>query len=114
MTSADSSWLEARSKVFLPGLRGQLKDKYEACRVCQEISRLHYENPPILVNQELAEVLQPMDELRVDWGSDGKRHFHVVVDLSTSFLWAKDYQLMSTENSTPAAHQLETGEEGLG
>ena len=39
--SADSSWLEARSKVFWPGLRGQLRDKYEACRTCQEISRLH-------------------------------------------------------------------------
>jgi len=40
-----------------------------------------------------------MDELRVDWGSVGLRHFHVAVDLATSYLWVKEYQVMSTQNS---------------
>ena len=44
-------------------------------------------------------MLQPMDELRVDWGSVGRRHFHVVCDLATSYLWVKEYQVMSTGNS---------------
>ena len=44
--SADASWLEARSKVWWPGIKGQLKDKYDACLVCQEITRIHYETPP--------------------------------------------------------------------
>merc|ERR1712112_421931 len=39
------------------------------------------------------------NELRVDWGSVGSRHFHVAVDLATSYLWVKEYQLMSSENS---------------
>ena len=85
--------------MFWPGLRGQLKDKYDSCRVCQEVARLHYEMPPLTIHQDLAEVLQPMDELRVDWGSVGRRHFHVVADLCTSYLWVKEYSLMSTENS---------------
>ena len=67
--------------------------------VCQEIHRMHYEPPPILVNQDLASVINPMDELRVDWGSAGRRHFHVVVDLATSYLWVKEFQVMSTDNS---------------
>ena len=55
--------------------------------------------PPILVNQELAAVLQPMDELRVDWGSVGRQHFHMVCDLETSYLWVREFQVMSTQNS---------------
>ena len=92
--------------MWWPGIRQHLKDKYEACRVCQEITRLHYENPPILVQQDLAEVIQPMDELRVDWGSVGRRHFHVVVDLATSYLWVQEFQLMSTDNSISHLHHI--------
>ena len=40
-----------------------------------------------------------MDELRVDWGSVWRRHFHVVVDMATSYLWAKEFNIMSTDNS---------------
>ena len=76
-----------------------MKNVYDSCLVCQEIQRPHYENPPILVNQKLADVLQPMDELRVDWGSVGRRHFHVVSDLATSYLWVREFQVMSTQNS---------------
>ena len=53
----------------------------------------------MLINQELAAVLQPMDELCVDWGSVGHRHFHVVCDLATSYLWVREFQVMSTKNS---------------
>ena len=60
---------------------------------------MHYEPPPMLVNQELAEIIQPMDEIRVDWGLVGCRHFHIVCDLATSYLWVQEYQLMSTQNS---------------
>ena len=97
--SAEPMWLEARSKIYWPGLKTEIKNLYDSCLVCQEVHRLHYEPPPILVNQELASALQPMDELRVDWGTVGRRHFHVVCDLSTSYLWVREFQVMSTENS---------------
>ena len=60
---------------------------------------MNYEPPPILVNEDLARVLQPMDELRVDWGSVGQRHFHIVVDLATSYLWVKEFLHQTTSNS---------------
>ena len=60
---------------------------------------MRFEPPPIAVNQELAEVLKPMDELRVDWGFVGCRHFHAVVDLATSYLWVQEFGIMSTQNS---------------
>ena len=61
---------------------------------------MNYEPPPISVNEELAGVLQPMDELRVDWGSIGQqRHFHIIVDLATSYLWCKEYLHQTTANS---------------
>ena len=72
---------------------------YNSCLVCQEIQRLNYEPPPMVIHEELSTALKPMDELRVDWGSVGSRHFHVAVDLATSYLWVKEYQLMSTDNS---------------
>ena len=97
--SADAMWLEARSKVWWPGLKGEIENLYDSCLVCQEIQRLHYEPPPMLINEELAAVLKPMDELRVDWGSVGLRHFHVAVDLATSYLWVREFQVMSTQNS---------------
>ena len=53
----------------------------------------------MVVNQEIAKVLQPMDELRVDWGTVGQRHFHIVCDLCTSYLWVKEYQHMTSDNS---------------
>ena len=92
-------WLEARSKVWWPGLKGEIENLYNSCLVCQEIQRLNYEPPPMVIHEELSTVLKPMDELRVDWGSVGSRHFHVAVDLATSYLWVKEYQLMSTQNS---------------
>ena len=51
------------------------------------------------IHQELASTLQPMDELHVDWGSVVRRHFHVVADLATSYLWVREFQVMSTQNS---------------
>ena len=97
--SADSMWLEARSKIWWPGIKGEIKNLYDSCLVCQEVQRLHYKPPPMLIHQELASTLQPMDELRVDWSSVGLRHFHVVSDLATSFLWVREFQVMSTQNS---------------
>jgi hypothetical protein len=87
--SSEPMWFEARAKIFWPGLKGEIKNLVDSCLVCQEIHRMHYEPPPILVNQDLASVINPMDELRVDWGSAGRRHFHVVVDLATSYLWVR-------------------------
>ena len=60
---------------------------------------MRYEPPPMLTSQELAQVLKPMDELRVDWGSVGNRHFHIITDLATSYLWVKEYQHMTADNS---------------
>ena len=60
---------------------------------------MRYEPSPILANQELSEVLKPMDELRVDWGSVGSRHFHIIVDLATSYWWVHEFAHMSKENS---------------
>ena len=47
-----------------------------------------------------------MDELRVDWGSVGARHFHIVVDLCTSYLWVKEYQNMTVDNSVLHLREL--------
>ena len=60
---------------------------------------MQYEPPPMLTSQELAQVLKPMDELRVDWGSVGNRHFPIITDLATSYLWVKEYAHMTTDNS---------------
>ena len=97
--SGEVMWMEAREKVWWPGIRNEIMNYYIKCPVCTEIQRMCYEPPPIVVNQDLAEVLKPMDELRVDWGSAGSRHFHIVVDLATSYLWVREFQIMSTENS---------------
>ena len=70
--SGEVMWLEARDKVWWPGIRNEILNYSIKCPICTEIQRMRYEPPPIAVNQELAEVLQPMDELRVDWGSAGR------------------------------------------
>ena len=52
--SADSMWLEAREKIWWPGIRGEIWNKYKSCMVCQTVQRLNYEPPPMTINQELA------------------------------------------------------------
>ena len=104
--SGESMWLEARGKIFWPGLKNEIMNHYLRCPVCTEVSRMRYEPPPMLINEDLAKVLQPMDELRVDWGSVGQCHFHIVCDLATSYLWVKEYQHMTTSNSTSHLNEI--------
>ena len=72
--SGEVMWMEARERIWWPGIRNEILNQYIRFPVCTEVQRMRYEPPPILVNQELSEVLQPMDELWVDWGSAGNRN----------------------------------------
>ena len=86
----------ACNSIWWPGINYQIRSKYTNCTICMQLHKMNAPNTPVSVGNTDVWL---MDILSCDWDSLGSSHFLIFVEKVSSFIWAKSYSHMSTNNS---------------
>ena len=88
--------MTARAYVFWPKIQQQLEEMSNNCVTCITFKKAKDPSVPLTPTASLT---KPMDSLVSDWGCKKKMYFLIIADRATGFIWAGQYQSMSTNNT---------------
>ena len=71
--------------MFLPGMRKELKPKYEECNQCQEYKQSKAQAHNEISSKDLFKNFLPLQRLEVDFAEKGNQNYAMIVDVLTGF-----------------------------
>ena len=86
----------ADNHYWWPAINRQITGKWANCPTWQQLWRIHCPSSPMV---ELTVKIKVMEVLSADYLTMGSQHFLIMLDKTSTFLWAKKFLHLNTWNA---------------